>query len=85
MWLVRLLLRHFERGTTVDKKDNDGRCVCGHKMHKIEHPHACWGGPDGKCTCRQFIGIVDGKPLDPGYVRGGSRTRSRPFRSTIEG
>lgn len=54
--------------------DNDGRCVCGHKMHKLEHPHACWGGPHGTCRCPQFCGI-DGSEFDQTYVRGGSRSK----------
>jgi hypothetical protein len=68
-----------------------GRCVCGHKMHSLKEPHACWQHQvirtDGKpvCSCTEFRGS-DGQKFDQNYYRGGVRleyvlpnTTQRPF------
>lgn len=49
-----------------------GRCVCGHKMHSLKAPHACWQHEAGTCRCTEFQG-VNGEPFDQEYFRGGKR------------
>jgi hypothetical protein len=49
-----------------------GRCVCGHKMHSLKVPHACWQHAAGTCPCEAFEG-ADGKPFSHNYFRGGRR------------
>jgi hypothetical protein len=49
-----------------------GQCQCGHKMHHMRPPHACWQNEVGTCACTQFRGIY-GEPFDCNYWRGGRR------------
>lgn len=62
---------HFESQTRKNRHES-GRCVCGHKMHSLKPPHACWQHEAGTCPCTEFQG-VNGEPFDDAYFRGGKR------------
>ena len=61
----------------MQTKTEPGRCICGHKMHKLEPPHACWQNEVGTCACTQYHG-ADGKPFSQTYYRGGKRIDNEP-------
>lgn len=56
----------------VERLKEPGRCKCGHKMHSLKPPHACWQHEAGTCTCTEFEG-VNGEPFSENYFRGGTR------------
>lgn len=60
-----------------------GRCKCGHKMHSMKPPHACWQHEVGTCSCTAYEG-VDGKPYSDEYFRGGRRYDDPQCHGTIE-
>jgi hypothetical protein len=54
------------------RRTEPGRCKCGHKMHSLKPPHACWQHEVGTCSCTEFQG-VNGELFSENYFRGGTR------------
>ncbi len=67
-----MTIEQQEHAKAIRRRHEPGRCVCGHKMHFLKGPHACWQHEAGTCTCTEFQG-VNGEPFSEAYYRGGKR------------